>query len=78
MDELIAAQATVDQAEEQRLAAVSSDALTSDVARSSGGVYILAAGLGLLFIALPLGAVSRRAWNATSPAGPMPPHPHQY
>lgn len=77
VDDLVAAQAAVDRAEEQRVAAGTRNAaLTLTENRTSGGVYVLAAGLGLLFIALPLGATSRRAWAAASASvPPLPPVP---
>ena len=78
VQELVEAQQTVDQAEEQRLAAVSRDALATSENRTSGAGVILAAGLGLLFIAIPLGAASRRTWTPSSAAAPIAPGREQH
>jgi hypothetical protein len=74
VEQLVSAQQQVDEAEEQRLAAMAQAALPSTENRTSGAGVILAAGLGLLFIAIPLGAASRRSWAANSAAvPPVPP-----
>ena len=73
MDELVAAQSAVDRAEEQRIAALTSNALITTRSSGSGAAYVLAGGLGLLFVAIPLGAASRRTWTAASSAAPVDP-----
>lgn len=78
IDQLIAAQQAVDAAEAKRLAAsnagMSTDSLTLTTERTSGPGYILAGGLGLLFLAIPLGAAARGPlWSAASSAAPVAP-----
>jgi len=73
VDELVAAQSAVDRAEEQRIAALTSNALITTRSSGSGAAYVLAGGLGLLFVAIPLGAASRRTWTAASSAAPVDP-----
>lgn len=73
VDDLVAAQSAVDRAEERRLAAVTSNALIARRSQGSGAAYVLAGGLGLLFVAIPLGAASRRTWTAASPDAPVHP-----
>ncbi|MBA3744611.1 hypothetical protein [Sporichthya sp.] len=72
VDEMVAAQAAIDQAEAQRLAGITRSALTLTQERTSGAGYLLAAGLGLLFVAIPLGAAARSGpWSAASSAFPV-------
>ncbi len=72
LEELVSAQQQVDEAEEQRLAALAQASLAGADNRTSGAGVILAAGLGLLFVAIPLGAASRRSWAAASARNPRP------